>query len=262
MWRHRELLWQFTLRNIHARHKGTILGMAWVVINPLLMLVLYTFVFGIIFGATYGVREDESSFTYAIGLFLSLTLFQLFAETLSAAPMVITSQPNFAKKVVFPLEILPTAYVGAALFHFAASMILVLLGIVFVNHTLTWGILWLPVIIVPLVLLSLGTAWLVAALGVFLRDLASFMQFLSMAFLYASAIFYPSSKVIEHEPMIWNIIKWNPLIHIVDEARNVVLWDMSLNPRRLIYAYVCSMVVCLVGFAVFTRLKRSFADVL
>lgn len=253
---------QFTMRNIHARHKGSILGMAWVFINPLLMLVLYTFVFGIIFGATYGVREDESSFAYAIGLFLSLTLYQLFAETLSVAPTVITSQPNFTKKVVFPLEILPTAHVGAALFHFAASMILVLLGMVLVTHTLTWGILWLPVIIFPLVLLSLGTAWLVSALGVFLRDLASFVQFLSMALLYASAIFYPSSKVQMHEPIIWDIIKWNPLIHIVDEARRVVLWDLSINPRRMLYAYLCSLVVCLVGFAVFTRLKRSFADVL
>lgn len=250
------------MRNIHARHRGSVLGMAWVVINPLLMMALYTFVFGIIFGATYGVSEDESSLTYALGLFLSLTLFHLFAETLMTAPVVITSQPNFAKKVVFPLEILPTAQVGAALFHFAVSMLLVLAAIVLVTHTLTLGVLWLPVIIVPLILLSLGTAWLVAALGVFLRDLAAFVQFLSMALLYASAIFYPVSKVQEHEPIIWDILKWNPLVHIVDEARRVVLWDLPLNPRPLIYAYATGLVVCLVGYSVFTKLKRSFADVL
>src|SRR5882757_10050444 len=104
LWRHRELLWQFTLRNVELRHRGSHLGLIWSLLNPLLMMGLYVFVFGYIFGGKFSVLPNETKIDYALAIFLGLTVFQIFAEVLATAPTVIISNPNFVKKVVFPLE--------------------------------------------------------------------------------------------------------------------------------------------------------------
>ena len=114
LWMHRELLWQFTLRNVELRHKGSHLGLIWSFLSPLLMLALYVLVFGYIFGGSFGVIRGETRVDYALGIFIGLTIFHLLAETLALAPSLIVGNPNFVKKVVFPLEILPAANVGAA----------------------------------------------------------------------------------------------------------------------------------------------------
>ncbi len=103
LWRHRELLWQFSLREVELRHRGSHLGLIWSLLNPLLMLSLYVFVFGYIFGGRFGVLPNETRMDFALGVFLGLSIFQFLAETLSAAPNLIVVNPNFVKKVVFPL---------------------------------------------------------------------------------------------------------------------------------------------------------------
>ena len=128
LWRHRDLIWQFTLREIHIRHKGSRLGIVWALLNPLSMLVLYTFIFGLIFRSKFGVMANETTYDYTLILFLGLSLFHVFAETLAWAPSLIVSNPNFVKKVVFPLEVLPVAKIGDTGFHLAISLALVLIG--------------------------------------------------------------------------------------------------------------------------------------
>jgi lipopolysaccharide transport system permease protein len=259
LWKYRELLWQFTRREVELRHRGSHLGLVWSLLNPLLILGLYVFVFGFIFGGHFGVLPHESRVDYALGIFLGLSLFQFLAEIITVTPGLIVANPNFVKKVVFPLEILPSATVGAAVFHLLISLGLVLLGVAFFGTGLSAGVFWLPVLILPLALFALGLGWTIASLGVFLRDLSQLAQFLSMALLYSSAVFYPVEKI---PAVLWQFLRFNPLLLSIDLARNAVLWDRALNPKHLAYVYVLGLVMCYVGHRLFRKLKPAFADVL
>lgn len=259
LWVHRELLWQFTLRNVELRHKGSHLGLAWSFLNPLLMLGLYVLVFGYIFNGSFGIVPGETRVDYGLGIFLGLTLFHFVAETIGVAPGVIISNPNFVKKVVFPLEILPASAVGAALFHLLISLVLVLAGVLLFGHGLSAGALWLPVILLPVVLLILGVAWLFSALGVFLRDIGQFMQFLTMALMFGSAVFYSAQKI---PAAAWAIMRFNPVLLAIELARDAALWHRPLNFNHLAYLYAAAAAACCLGHAAFRRMKPAFADVL
>ncbi len=259
LWAHRDLLWQFTLRNVELRHKGSHLGLIWSFLNPLLMLALYVLVFGYIFGGKFGVLPAESHVDYALGVFMGLTIFHLLAETLALSPSLIVGNPNFVKKVVFPLEILPAANVGAALFHMFISLGLVLISLLLFGRGFSVSMLWLPVIIAPLVLLCLGIAWFVSALGVFFRDVGQVMQFLTMALMFSSAVFYSAQQIPD---AAWLYMRLNPVLLAIEESRNVALWLQPLNYRHLGYLYATGLGACWLGHLAFKRMKPAFADVL
>lgn len=256
LWRYRDLLWQFTQREVELRHKGSHLGLIWSLLNPLLMLGLYVVVFTFIFNARL---PNESRIDYALGVFLGLTIFQFLAEIISVAPMIIVGNPNFVKKVVFPLEILPASTVGAATFHLLVSIGLLLIGVVVAGDGLTLQIFWLPLIVLPLACLALGLAWTLAALGVFFRDLSQLAQFLSLVLMYASAVFYPVERI---PGAVWQFLRLNPLLLTVDMARNAVLWNHAPNFKHLGYVYIVGLAMCYLGHHVFRKLKPAFADVL
>jgi lipopolysaccharide transport system permease protein len=255
---HRSLVWQFTLRNVELRHKGSHLGLVWSFLSPLLLLALYVFVFGFIFDGSFD-RPGETRIEYALGIFLGLSLFHFLGETIGQSPSLITANPNFVKKVVFPLHVLPAAAVGASVIHLAISLVLILLGITFAGPGLTAGVLWLPVILLPLFLLALGLAWFISALGVFLRDIAQITQFVSIALMFSSAVFYPVSKIPE---AAWTILRFNPLLLAVELSRDAILWHETLNFRHLGFLYAVGLGSFVVGLTVFRRLKAAFADVL
>ena len=259
--RRREILWQFTVRNFHLKHKGAALGVAWAVLNPLLLLGLYFVVFGWIFKGHFGVVPDETLVDYALALLLGLTVFHFLAEVIAQSPGVITSNPNLVKKVVFPLEILPVANLGACFFNFGISLGLVLLGKLIFGHGLPLGILWVPVIILPVVLLGLGVAWLLAAVGVFFRDISQITQFATLLLMYTSAVFFSSQRIREI-PELWAFLRFNPLIHAIELLRAALLWHQPVNLLHLGYLYGIGLVACLVGYACFAALRPSFSDVL
>lgn len=258
LWTHRELLWQFTLRNVELRHKGSHLGLVWSFLNPLLMLGLYVLVFGYIFDGSFGILPDETRVDYALGIFLGLTLYHFVSEVLGTAPSIIVGNPNFVKKVVFPLEILPAANVGGAVIHMLISLGLVLLSLLIFGHLFPAGVLWLPVILLPLILLGLGLAWIISALGVFFRDFSQVVQFVSMALLWASAVFFSAQQY----PAAWVYLRFNPVLLAIDLARDAVLWNRPLHLQHLGYLYAVSLAVCYLGHLAFRRMKPAFADVL
>jgi len=258
LWRHRELLWQFTQRNVELRHKGSHLGLIWSVLNPVLMLGLYVLVLGYIFGGKFGVLPNETKIDFGLGVFFGLTLFQFLSEVLGVSPTIIVGNPNFVKKVVFPLEILPVASVGGALFHMLISLCLVLLSLLVFGRGIGWGIFWLPVIIAPLVLLAMGTAWLLSALGVFFRDIAQVIQFISTALMWASGVFFSAQKY----PGAWAYLRYNPLLLAIDLTRDAALWARPLNYHHLAYLYAFGIIACWLGHLTFRRMKPAFADVL
>ena len=260
--RKRDLWWQFTARAVEARYRGSYLGILWAVINPLLLLALYYTVFGVIFRNRFGVLPDETSSDYAMAMFLGLILYQMIAETLGTAPLTVVASPNLVKKVVFPLDILPLAQVGASWVNLAVGLVLAIGGAALFGHGIALaGLAWLPVIVFPLLLLSAGLAWLFAALGVFFRDLAQVMPFVSQIVLYASAVMYTPVPP-RVPPAVWSVLKWNPFLDSVVLAREVVLWNLPVHANRLGYTYACGAVLFCFGRWVFLKLQPAFADVI
>lgn len=258
--RKRELWWQFTVRAVEVRHRGSYLGVVWLVLNPLLMLALYVTVFGFIFRSRFRGQENESPIDFALAVFLGLSLFHVLAETIAASPLLIVGNPNLVKKVVFPLEILPLANVSAYWFHFLINMGLLFIGSLAVGHAVSLsGLLWLPVIIAPHIFLTLGIGWFVSALGVFFRDVAQITQLVAQIILYASAIFYSTSLL---HGVAWQILKWNPLLHTVELSRQALLWNQPLNLTHLGYTWIAGVSTCIIGRLFFQKTKHAFADVI
>lgn len=254
----RELAWQFTRRAIEVRTRGSRLGHVWALLTPLSMWALYFFVFGIVYEQRFGELAGETRYDFSLALFMGLGLFHVFTETLSAAPGLIVANPNFVKKVVFPLEVLPVAQVGAALFHFSVSLGLVLIGSVFSTAGLSWHVLWLPVLVAPLLMFAMGVAWLLSALGVFLRDVGQITAFFATLLLFASAVMYPPTKI----PAGFEWLHYNPLLQIVSQVRRVALWHMAVDWSWLLYVYACGAITLTVGAVFFSLLRKSFAEVL
>jgi lipopolysaccharide transport system permease protein len=216
-------------------------------------------VFGYIFGGSFGVLPDESRVDFGLGIFFGLTLFHFVAEVMGLSPGIIVSNPNFVKKVVFPLEILPAATVLGAVIHMLISLALLMLGIMFLGPGLSITALWLPVILLPVILLLFGTSWLFSALGVFFRDLGQVMQFLTMALMFSSAVFYSAAKI---PPEFWTFLRFNPLLLAIELARDAALWGRPLNYFHLAYVYGVGLAVCWLGHLAFKRMKPAFADVI
>ena len=256
---HRYLLWQFTKRQIEQRHRGSALGMLWSVLQPLAMLTIYTVVFGLIFKGRYKGVENQSTMDYALGIFLSITIFQTISEVISSSAGAILAQPNLVKKVVFPLEILPLANLGAAFYQFGISLVLVLIGVITLGHGLSLHSLLFFVAFLPLIPLALGAALLLSSLGVFLRDIQHAVGPICMVLMYASAVFYSANMI---PPAIWSFLKYNPLIHVIEQARAVLLWQQPLEWHGLAYSFGFGLALLAIGLVTFKKLKPAFADVI
>jgi lipopolysaccharide transport system permease protein len=262
-WRNRALVAMLAQREALGRYRGSALGIAWSFFHPLLMLTVYTFVFSGVFKARWtaadGTTGSGSTAEYALVLFAGLLMYTLFAECLTRAPALILSNVNYVKKVAFPLEILPWVGFGAALFHFAVGFVvwLIFYGVVFGAPPVT--ALLLPVMMLPLVLTILGLAWLLAALGVYLRDVGQIVGIVTAALIFLSPIFYPLSALPDS---IRPFLFLNPLTPAVELARDVLIWgklpDWNLYGTFLAIAAV----IAALGFAFFQKTRKGFADVI
>ena len=262
LFKKRELLWQFLVRNIKARHRGSILGAFWLIANPLLMLSLYVFAFGVVFGGRFTDSPDESTLDYAIGVFIGLNVLSLISGVIGSSPGVIVSQPNFVKKVVFPLEILPTAQVGALGYDLLIGMALSLCGVTLLGPGLSLSCLYIPILVGPVFLIALGLSWFFSSFGVFIRDLSHLGSFLGLALLYASGVFYSAEKARETAPQIWQFLQWNPLLQMIDGLRNVILWGGEPDWFAVLYTWIFGILSLFLGGWFFNRLRPAFADVL
>jgi lipopolysaccharide transport system permease protein len=181
-------------RDVAGRYRGSILGLFWSLFNPILMLVIYTFVFSVVFKARWSVDSDSKT-EFALMLFAGLMIFNLFAECVNRAPTLVIGNVNYVKKVVFPLEILPWVSLGSALFHFLVSLCVWLVACVVLFGELQVTALLLPVVLFPLLMFILGVAWFIAALGVYLRDVGQIVGVLTSVLMFLSPIFYPLSAL-------------------------------------------------------------------
>ena len=260
LWRNRQLIGQMTKREVVGRYKVSAMGLAWSFFNPVFMLVVYTFVFSVIFKSRCGgVGGDESKTQFAVVLFVGMIVYSLFAEVLGRAPGLILSNINYVKKVVFPLEILPVIAMGGALFHSFISLSVLLAAFALFNGYLQWTAVFTPLVLLPLVIITMGLAWMLAAIGVFLRDVGQTIGIILTVMMFLSPIFFPVTALPERfRPFMMA----NPLTFIIEQAREVLIWWHTPNWIGLGAYTAAALMIAWAGYALFQKTRKGFADVL
>lgn len=256
-WRQRELIMRLAKREVAARYRGSALGTLWSVLIPLMMLGVYTFVFSFVFRMKFGELSGGRG-EFALMLFSGLIVFNLLAECLNRAPSLMLENVSYIKKIVFPLEALPWVMLLGALFNAAVST-----GVLLVGYLIFLGLppltaLLFPLMLVPLAVLSLGASWLLASLGVFLRDLRQFIPVLTTILLFMSPIFYPREAVPAPFQPLLNI---SPLATSIEAARAVLFAGNLPNAWLLAGNLVLAWLVAWLGLWWFTKTRKGFADV-
>jgi len=257
--RHRELIFQMTKREVIGRYKGSIMGMGWSFFNPILMLIVYTFVFSVVFKARWGTGGEESKTEFAVVLFVGLLVHGMFAEVLNRAPGLILGNSNYVKKVVFPLEILPIVTMGAALFHTFISLLVLLCASILLNGFIHWTAVFVPLVLLPLIFLTMGFAWMLASLGVFMRDVGQTIGIITTVMLFLAPVFYPMSSIPEK---YHGYLLINPLTFIVEQARQVFIFGQTPDWSGLAVYAVVSLFIAWIGYWWFQKTRKGFADVL
>ena len=229
---HRDLLMQILKRNIASRYRGSVLGLVWSFAHPLMMLAVYTFVFGIVFKSRWGgAGFGDNNAAFPMIMFCGMAVFNVFAESVNSTSLVF----------------------GLAWF------VLLLIGTVLLLHQISWTMLLFPFTLLPLLLISCGVSLFIASLGVYLRDIQQLISILTQMLFFMTPIFYPISIV--PEKLRW-ILEFNPLSPIVEETRKVLLYGQLPDPGVCLTSYVLSFVVFQLGLAWFMKTKKGFADVL
>jgi lipopolysaccharide transport system permease protein len=255
----RSLLWQFVKRNVSARYKGSVLGLFWSFVHPMMMLCVYTFVFSVVFKSRWGIDTGGGRGAFAIIMFCGLALFNIFSEAVNLNCGVVVGNTNLVKKVIFPLEILPLSQTIAS---FAVGMVwffLLFLGTVFVFGKISFTMLLLPLILLPLFLFALGVSFFVSSFSVYVRDTPYLVGVLIQILFFMTPIFYPIAAIPER--FRWPL-RLNPLALLIEEARKVFLYGELPDWRFLGAAFLISLLVLHLGFLWFHKTKKGFADVL
>lgn len=258
-WRNRGLIWQMTKRDVIGRYRGSVLGLVWSFLQPLLMLAIYTFVFAVVFKARWGVGADEGKVNFAIILFSGLIVHGLFAECVNRAPGLILYNVSYVKRVVFPLEILPMVAMGTSLFQTMTSLIVLIGAMVVFRTDLHVSILYTPIILMPLMLTTMGVSWLMAAAGVYVHDIGQTVGILTTVMLFVSPVFFPVSAV---PAAFQKFIFMNPLTFIIKQLRAVLIWGYSPDWLGLMVYSLLSLMLAWFGFWWFQRTRKGFSDVI
>jgi lipopolysaccharide transport system permease protein len=272
LWSNRSLAWALVQREVASRYRGSVLGLLWSFVNPLLMLVVYTFVFSVVFKArwttsnTSTVNTIENTLSaagskaeFALILLAGLMVYSFFSECINRATTLIVGNTNYVKKVVFPLEILPWVVVGSALFNLGVNLVVWLLAYLVLFGLPHASTLLLPLIWLPLVLCTIGLSWLLASLGVFVRDTAQVVAVLTGTLLFLTPIFYPVNAL-PQEFQAWMYA--NPLTPVIEMTRNVLYWGLPINWLLWAGHLAGSLIVAFLGHAWFQKTRKGFADVL
>ena len=257
--RNRELINQMAKREVLGRYRGSVIGLGWSFFNPLLMLSVYTFFFSFVFKSRWGNVQDAGHADFAIILFVGLIIHGLFAECINRAPTLINGNVSYVKKVVFPLEVFPWIAMGSALFHAGISVIVLIALQLVIAGSIHWTIIFLPLIILPLILVTLGFAWFLAATGVFVRDISQTTGIVTSVMLFVSPVFYPIATL-PHKMQL--LVMLNPLTLIIEEARKVLLFGEIPNFIALGVYSLFSIVIAWIGFWWFQKTRKGFSDVL
>lgn len=254
-WTHRGLVIELVKRDFSGRYRGSFGGAFWSFAQPLLLLVVYTVAFGIILKARWGFSGDTKD--YAFMIFSGLIVFNAFSECLIRAPTLITDNPNYVKKVVFPLKILPIVLGIAVMIHALISMAVFLVGYMVVLGTPKLTLLYFPIIFGVFFPVLLGIGWLLASLGVIVKDIGQLTGTVSQSLLFLTPIFYSIEAT---SGVLRQMLLANPLTFIVQQFRQVMFFGTPPNFTGLVFYLMLSMAFSGVSLLVFKRLSSTFAD--
>jgi lipopolysaccharide transport system permease protein len=259
LWKQRELWWRLTEREVLSRYRGSAIGIGWSLITPMTMLAVYTFVFSQVFKARWGGLEETEHMGFAVNLFAGLIVFNMFAECVSRAPGLVLANPNYVKKVIFPLEVLGSVVVGSAAFNMLTNLTILVVFELIAFRELPITLIWLPVVLLPLVLGSLGFTWILSAGGVFLRDIGQIIGVALNMLMFLSPIFFPVSAL----PGRWQpILALNPLAIVIEQTRRVAIQGSNPQLGYLVAGIGLTAFACELCYRVFQKSKRAFADVI
>ena len=253
----RSLLRSLVIRDIQGRYRGTALGFLWALIYPLMMLAVYAFVFGGVFNTRWSTGGGIKDFIQM--LYCGLIVYGVFSETLTRSPTAMLSNPSYIKKVVFPLELLPFSHLLSAMFNALVGFVLLCLFLLVQSHTIHATALLVPLVLLPLLMLTAGLAWFLAAIGVFFRDIGQMIGVIMSVLLFLSPVFYPVSST---PALAKKLIYLNPLTYPIEELRAVLI--LGVQPHWLhwlIYSGVAT-VIGIAGLWVFQKTRSAFADVI
>ncbi|MCC2596138.1 ABC transporter permease [Pusillimonas sp. MFBS29] len=260
LWQHRQLIATLAWRDVLGRYRGSAGGLVWSLVTPILMLAVYTIVFSGIFRARWSQGGGAADpVDYALQLFVGLVIHALAAECLMRAPTLMITNVSYVKRVVFPLEALPVINLFAAVFHFVLSLVVLLTFYLAVHRSMHLTVLWLPLIILPYAILLAGVSWLLAGLGVYLRDISQVTGLLITILMFLSPIFYPASALPDE---FQTIFQFNPLTLIIEQSRAVIIDGKMPDFMALSIYTVVALVLAAVGYRAFQVMKKGFADVL
>jgi lipopolysaccharide transport system permease protein len=252
-----DLILSLTKRELAARYRGSVLGFFWAVLTPVVMIAIFTIIFAGIFKARFGA--GSSQWDYALYLFCGLLPWNAFQESLQLASNTIVAHSNLVKRVVFPLETLPVSLSLAAVANQMFGTIALILAAILFRGELHATIVFLPLLVIPQLFATFGAAWLVASLGVFVRDLVQGITLLLMAWMYLTPIIYPESLVPDRYQGIVNL---NPFTPLIRNYRRIILDGSLPDWRGLAYFVAFAIVSFLLGYWWFARTRRNFADVI
>jgi len=254
----RDLVTQLVRREVTGRYRGSMLGILWSLVNPMLMLAVYTFVFAVVFKARWTDGTGGGNVSFAATLFVGLIVFGIFAECVSRASTLVVNQPSYVKKVVFPLEVLPWVSMCAALFHAAISVMVLLVLLLVTQGGIPPTALLLPLVAVPVVLWTMGLSWFLSSIGVFLRDIGQVVSAVTTTLLFLTPIFFPASAL---PPFMQRVSHLNPLLVPVEQARATVIFGRMIDWNAYLMSLGVSLMAMYAGYWWFMRTRRAFADV-
>lgn len=258
LWSHRNLIAALAQREIAGRYQGSLLGRFWSFFVPLMMLGVYTFVFSVVFQARWPSTSGSRA-EFALILFAGLSIFNVFAESVARAPSLIVGNPNYVKKVIFPLEILPVVALLTAMFHGLINLAVWLAFFVIFIGLPPATIVLFPVVLLPLAALTLGTTYFFAAVGVYFRDIGQIIGVAITAGMFLTPIFYAASALPEaYQTLLW----LNPLTYYVEQGRNALIFGFAPSWVASVVAYAFALLVLWFGYGIFQKLRSGFADVL
>lgn len=255
----RSLLWQFARREVLGRYRGSLFGLAWSFLTPLLMLGVYSFVFVGVFRASWPGTPKGGGLEFAVQVFAGLMVFNLFAEVASRAPNLVVDQPNLVKKVIFPVELLTWVTVLAGLFHVLISVASLLLVLLLTRGGFPITVIALPLVLLPFLPFLLGLGWFLSALGVYVRDVGQVMTMVVSLTMFMSPVFY-SLSTLDVGWQFW--MNLNPLTLIIEQIRTVALLGQWPDWQSLALYALFASVFAAAGAAFFQLTRKGFADVL
>ena len=256
---HRQLLSSMVVRDVTARYKGSWLGLFWAVVNPVLLMLVYYFVFGMIFQARLPELYDGRDAPFAGFIFAGLIVYFMFSEVLVRSSTLIGDNTNYVKKVVFPLEIIPLVMVLGTAFNFLVSLLILILFLLISGHALTPAILVTPFVLIPYLLFLTGLSWLISALSVYVRDVSYIAGFIATAMMFLSPVFYALQSVPESFQS-WMLL--NPMTHFIEAFRYCIIGGMVPELKILLMLWGIAIAMCAAGYAFFQRVRYGFADIL